>query len=103
VPIITTQGKPITNRIIGHCLLWQPSLSQHETIKADWEELMQMVYLGQIDQINASYGEYLHIRPKAAHSRILFSTTNLDGTEIQAGPKGFYFRTSFTRQILTRQ
>lgn len=100
VPILTSPGQAIATRQIGTCLLWQPTPTQLATLQADWEELMEMVTLGHIDQINASYGEYLHIRPKAAHSKVLYHTSNLAGERIQANPKGFYLRTRFTREIL---
>ena len=40
------------------------------------------------------------IRPKAANSKILAAGISADGETHKINPKGFYLRTSFTRQIL---
>ncbi len=102
IPVESDPSIPIANRKVGAPFLLKlqhyPAL---ETIlQKDWEELMDMLHLGKIAELTASFGQYLHIRPKAAHSRILATTLNLDGEEQQVGPKGFYLRTTFTNKIL---
>lgn len=102
IPIEADPNIPIAERKVGSALLFK--LDQDPKLEAilrqDWEELMDMLHIGRLSELTASYGQYLHIRPKAAHSRILSSTMNISGEEQWVGPKGFYLRTDFTRKIL---
>ncbi|MDI8106950.1 hypothetical protein MJN85_30220, partial [Salmonella enterica subsp. enterica serovar Anatum] len=36
-------------------------------LRLDWEELMDMIVLGQVERITARHGEVLQLRPKAAN------------------------------------
>jgi DNA mismatch repair protein MutH len=76
---------------------------QESTLQTDWEELMELITFGHHDKINASHGEALQLRPKAADSSVRTQAFNQQGQPIQAPPKGFYLRTSFTKQILNKQ
>lgn len=102
VPIEADSTIPIEKRKVGSPLLFK--LDQNpileDILRKDWEELMNMLHLGNIAQLTANYGQYLQIRPKAAHSRVLISVTNIAGEEEKVGPKGFYLRTLFTQKIL---
>lgn len=104
VPIEADAGIAIGDRRVCTPLLWRPSLDVEAILKKDWEELTEMLLLGEVNQISARFGTYLHIRPKAAHSRVL-NKTFIENDEGQpeyslAGPKGFYLRTNFTKKIL---
>ncbi len=59
-----------------------------------------MITLGQIESINATLGEALQIRPKAANSRILCDAIGPDGELIRTNPRGYYLRTQFTQRLL---
>lgn len=102
IPIEADPNIPIAKRKVGVPLLLKLDQNPRlETIlQKDWEELMDMLHVGRIEEISGSQGQYLHIRPKAAHSRILMPTINIEGEEQWVGPKGFYLRTAFTRKIL---
>jgi len=56
--------------------------------------------MGQLEQITASYGKYLQIRPKAQNGKSLQVGIGADGGLVQTLPRGFYLRTEFTRTIL---
>lgn len=81
-------------------ILWSPSVEEESVLKQDWQDLMSLVQLGQLDQIHARLGEYLQIRPKAMNSSIRTKGVGQDGTKIQTSPLGFYLRTSFTEKIV---
>lgn len=100
VPIEADPAIPLAARTIGNAILWQPSQQQLQVLRQDWEELMDMVCLGQLEKITSHHGRYLQIRPKAANARALCPATDEEGNRIMTLPRGFYLRTSFTRQIL---
>jgi len=100
IPIIGDRETPIGERIIGNALLWQPSATQTVILKNDWEEHMEKISLGYIDQIKSGDGMYLQIRPKAANNRALSNAVGEDGSLIQTLPRGFYLRARFTREIM---
>ena len=100
VPIQGERAIPVSDRIVGHPILWQPSAAEDTQLKADWEELMDMVTLGNIAQVNAKLGTYLHLRPKAANNKAKTDAYGKNGELIKTLPLGFYLRTQFTQQIL---
>ncbi|MFA6036790.1 MAG: DNA mismatch repair endonuclease MutH [Legionellales bacterium] len=101
IPIITpNKTTPITDRKIGQAVLWQPSETQEQILQTDWEELMEMISLGQLANITAGHGTYLQLRPKAAHARILSNGIGESGEPILTLPRGYYLRASFTKKIL---
>ena len=100
VPVEADTTIPLAQRRIGNAILWSPNLSQEKILRQDWDELMNMVMMGQLDKITARYGKYLQIRPKARNARSLRAGINADGDIVKTLPRGFYLRTSFTKTIL---
>jgi DNA mismatch repair protein MutH len=103
VPIIAERHIPVPLRQIATPFLWQMDEQNEALLQRDWEELMELITFGHHDKINATYGEALQLRPKAADSSVRTQAFNQQGQPIQAPPKGFYLRTSFTKQILAKQ
>lgn len=103
LPVEAEASLPIAERYIGQGWLWQPTPAQEQQLQRDWEELMDRVVLGEQAEITAREGEYLQIRPKAAHSRVLAKSWSESGESTQMNPKGFYLRTRFTRQLFATQ
>ncbi len=91
---------PCHQHQIGAPLLWSPSLEQENLLRADWEELTEIIMLGKAEQLTAEQGQVLQVRPKAAHSRILRSDINNNGEATFIVPRGFYLRAHFTAQII---
>lgn len=87
-------------RRVGSALLWQPDSRQQAILQQDWEEHMDLILLGRVDEISAHQGTYLQVRPKAADRTALRMTTDNEGNMIQTLPRGFYLRTCFTAEIL---
>lgn len=100
IPIEAEPTIPLAERHIGPGLLWSPDEQQARLLREDWEELMDMVCLGQLEQITAHHGQVLQIRPKAANARALTATSDAQGQHSLTLPRGFYLRSRFTRQIL---
>ena len=100
VPIEADKTMPLADRYIGQAWLWKPSVEQAATLQRDWEELMDRIVLGEQEEITAKEGEYLQIRPKAANSHVLATGISASGLITKINPKGFYLRTSFTKQLL---
>ena len=100
IPIEGSRDIPLAERYIGQPILWQPSSEQDQQLQQDWEELMELIVLGQLHKINATLGEVLQLRPKGRNSKALANAVNEQGQPIQSLPLGFYLRKQFTRQIL---
>lgn len=100
VPIEGDRAIPLAQRRVGLPILWQPTIEQERQLQHDWQELMDMIVLGQVERITARLGEYLQIRPKAANGKSLTAAYNEKGELIMTRPRGFYLKKNFTRQIL---
>jgi len=100
IPIEADPEIPLAARRIGSAILWSPDEKQESALKRDWQEVMEMIAMGELEQITAHQGEYLQVRPKAANTRALTKGTDSEGEEILTLPRGFYLRTGLTRQIL---
>lgn len=103
LPVEAEPATPVAERYVGLGWLWQPSNEQESVLRQDWEELMDRIVLGEQADITAKEGQYLQIRPKAAHSRVMAKTRGDEGETALINPKGFYLRTSFTRELLATQ
>jgi DNA mismatch repair protein MutH len=102
VPVEAGPDIPIVARRLGSALLWSPDSEQESALRADWEELMDLVCLGRVGEISARQGTCLQIRPKAADSRARRWGTDETGERIRTLPRGFYLRASFTAAVLAR-
>lgn len=100
VPIWAERQLPLAERVIGQPFLWQPDAEQQALLRQDWEELMEFIVLGGIDQIRGAHGKVLQLRPKAANSKALTAAIGSQGQPIQTLPRGFYLKSSFTRSLL---
>ncbi|MCG7497588.1 DNA mismatch repair endonuclease MutH [Vibrio sp. Of7-15] len=102
IPVEGEREIPIKERRVGSPLLWSPSVEEEQQLKQDWEELMDLIVLGKVEQITAKHGEVLQLRPKAANSRALTEAYGHDGQPIKTLPRGFYLKTHFTGAMLER-
>ena len=101
VPIEASSDIPVSLRRIGTPKLWKPDNEQQKQLRQDWQELCDMIAMGEIDKISSTMGSYLQIRPKAANASIQTIDKNQTGDKITTLPRGFYLRSSFTRQIIS--
>ncbi|WP_070972311.1 DNA mismatch repair endonuclease MutH [Vibrio sonorensis] len=100
IPVQGEREIPLADRRVGSPLLWTPSEQEEQQLREDWEELMELIVLGEVQQITAKHGQYLQLRPKAANSRVVTQAYGSNGKPIKTLPRGFYLRTQFTQQIL---
>lgn len=100
MPIEGSRHIPLRERHIGAPILWKPTAEQERQLKQDWEELMDLIVLGKLDQITARIGEVIQLRPKGANSRAVTKGIGKNGEIIDTLPLGFYLRKEFTAQIL---
>ncbi len=102
IPVEGERTLPLANRRVGSPLLWSPSSEEEEQLRRDWEELMDLIVLGQVERITARHGEVLQLRPKAANSKALTEAIGIHGEPILTLPRGFYLKKNFTAALLAR-
>lgn len=102
---VTVEGDttiPLSQRRLGHSFLWSPSVDDEKILQQDWSELTSMISRGELAKIDARMGEYLQVRPKAAHGKSLCYGLDEAGSKILTLPRGFYLRSTFTASILSK-
>lgn len=102
VPVEGERSLPLAERRVGSPLLWSPSVEEEDRLRRDWEELMDLIVLGQVERITARHGEVLQLRPKAANSKALTEAIGARGEPIFTLPRGFYLKKNFTTALLAR-
>lgn len=100
IPIENDKSIPFAERRIGSGFLWSPSQSDEAILARDWQELTLMIGSGRLENLDATLGEYLQVRPKAANAKSLCYGFNAEGNKILTLPRGFYLRSSYTNTIL---
>lgn len=100
IPIEGSRHIPLRERHIGAPILWKPTAEQERQLKQDWEELMDLIVLGKLEQITARIGEVMQLRPKGANSKAITKGIGKNGEVIDTLPLGFYLRKEFTANIL---
>ncbi|MGX3067137.1 DNA mismatch repair endonuclease MutH [Ursidibacter arcticus] len=102
VPVEGERSIPVAQRHIGIPILWSPSPKEEQQLQQDWEELMELIVLGRLNEINATLGEVLQLRPKGKNRKALTNAVNQKGEPTQSLPLGFYLRKNFTAEILQK-
>lgn len=102
IPVEGSRDIPVGDRRVGMPLLWSPNEEEEGLLRQDWEELMDMIVLGEVEQISARHGQVLQLRPKAANSKALTRAIGRNGQPIMTLPRGFYLNIEFTHQLLQR-
>ncbi|MBQ4836353.1 MULTISPECIES: DNA mismatch repair endonuclease MutH [Pseudoalteromonas] len=100
LPILAERDIPPINRTIGTGFLWQPDSLQEAQLRRDWEEQIELIAVGRVNEISGHLGEVMQIRPKAANSKVLTDAIGPEGGLIKTLPRGFYLKTQFTQNIL---
>jgi len=99
MPIEGDIGIAFPERRIGRGMLWSPSAAEQLILAKDWSEFVLMISTGQLAEIDASIGDYLQVRPKAANGKSLCFGFDEAGNKVQTMPRGFYLRSNFTANI----
>jgi DNA mismatch repair endonuclease MutH len=77
---------PLAARRVGAPLLWSPDEEERQ-LRMDWEELMDLIVLGEVERITARHGEVLQLRPKAANSKALTEAIGARGDDPHAAAR----------------
>lgn len=100
VPVISERQIPIGERIVGTPFIWSPSPEEEQLLALDWQELTDMIVLGEVENISGKHGQVLQLRPKAANSQAKTQAFDKHGQPFQTLPRGFYLKTTFTHMLL---
>ncbi|GAA6171097.1 DNA mismatch repair endonuclease MutH [Colwellia sp. KU-HH00111] len=107
VPVICTstdQKKlPLAERRIGSAFMWTPSPEEEQLLALDWQELTDMIVLGEVEKIHGKHGQVLQLRPKAANSKAKTQAFDKSGKPFMTLPRGFYLKIPFTQQLLNKK
>jgi DNA mismatch repair protein MutH len=103
LPVQGERDVPLAERIVGNGFLWAASPQQERLMQQDWDELMEKIALGKIEQISARDGQVLQLRPKAANGSALTDAYGEKGQLIKVRPRGFYLKKVFTQGIINQQ
>jgi DNA mismatch repair protein MutH len=100
VPVISERSIPIPERIVATPFIWSPNSEEEQLLAQDWQELTDMIVLGEVENIHGKHGQILQLRPKAANSKALTNAYNKYGQPFKTLPRGFYLKTAFTHSLL---
>ncbi|WP_275440160.1 DNA mismatch repair endonuclease MutH [Pseudoalteromonas sp. Of11M-6] len=103
LPILAEREIPLIDRVIGHGFLWQPDAHQEQLLRRDWEEQIELIATGHVEEISGHLGEIMQIRPKAANAKALTDAIGPNGKIVQTLPRGFYLKINFTQSILAQE
>ena len=102
VPIAKNKGENLSLSKVGTPFFWEMNEEEESILKSDWENAMELISMGKIDQLNSRMGEILQVRPKAANSRVLTQSIDDEGNPSHTLPRGFYLRPQFTQALLAK-
>lgn len=102
VPVVGDADVALAERRVGSALLWEPTAADTHRLQTDWEELAELIHLGESGEITAHQGEILQIRPKAAHSRETTWVLDAEAQWVEQNPRGWYLRKTFTAELMAR-
>jgi DNA mismatch repair protein MutH len=100
VPVIGDPGTDPDARRIGEPLFWRPTPEQEGVLRSDFEEIMGLIAIGDIEALTARRGRWMQVRPKAATGRVRTLSFGPEGERIATVPRGFYLRARFTEALL---
>ena len=79
IPIEAAPSIPLARRRVGCPIIWSPTANQERVLRDDWEEQVELIATGRIDELDARLGTYLQVRPKAANAQALAPATDASG------------------------
>lgn len=102
VPIIAERQIPVENRIVATPFLWSPSPEEALLLANDWQELTDMITLGEVENISGKHGQVMQLRPKAANSKAKTDAFDKHGRPFKTLPRGFYLKIPFTHGLINK-
>ncbi|MCP5146318.1 MAG: DNA mismatch repair endonuclease MutH [Gammaproteobacteria bacterium] len=100
IPVDADPERPLAQRRLGRPFLWSPCAAEESVLRNDWEEIMDMIAIGELAAISSEMGTWLQLRPKAMHGSARTTTFDENGVPTKTLPRGFYLRAAFTNRLL---
>ena len=85
---------------IGTSFLYEPDPSTLDVLRADWEDLADLVARGLGFACSSRRGTILHLRPKARDASVVTHVDVVDEDGVALRPQGFYLRRTFTQALV---
>lgn len=99
-PYTVKKNDHVKNYVLSSPVLWSPNSNEYNQLKNDWEELADMLGLGQFASISSHIGKAMQLRPKAANKKQTICVLDENNELVNIVPKGFYLRKTFTQNII---
>ena len=100
IPVISDKTLALKDRIVGTPFIWSPSAEEEHLLAMDWQELTDMIVLGEVENIQGKHGQVLQLRPKAANNKAKTQAFDKNGKPFMTLPRGFYLKIPFTQMLL---
>lgn len=97
---VDVSAPTLLERRVGTAMLWSPDDEEEATLRADWEDLADLVARGLSSSISARRGRALQLRPKARDGAERRRVVGPDGDLWLVRPQGFYLRRAFMQRML---
>lgn len=97
VGVENEDGGPVR---LGAAFLWRPDADEAAQLRADWEDLSDLVARGLGFALTSRRGVWLHLRPKARDSAQTRRAITVDDDDVVLRPQGFYLRRTLTQRLL---
>lgn len=91
---------PWAERMVLGATWWTPDAEQEALLRADFDDAVGLAAQGRVDELVASRGVVMQVRPKAAHGGVRTTLTTEAGERISTVPRGFYLRARFVASLL---
>lgn len=102
VLVCATREMAMSRRFVVGYFFWEPSAEEIKLIKDDYDELMEMVKTGYVENITARIGTVIQMRPKCANGKKLTACVGPSGNLISTRPRGFYMRRKFSSMLIEK-
>jgi DNA mismatch repair protein MutH len=94
VPIERATGR------VGTAFLHEPDAATEAVLRADWEDLADLVARGLGFACSSRRGTILHLRPKARDGSVVTRADVVGENDAVLRPQGFYLRRAFTQALV---
>ncbi len=102
VPVEADESVPIPDRRVGTGLVLGLDPNDEPVLRADYEQIVELIEEGFGERLTAEHGRWLQMRPKGADAKSLRWTRDAEGNRVRTAPRGFYLRTQYTAMLLER-
>jgi DNA mismatch repair protein MutH len=100
VAVEAAPALPLAARRFGAAFIWTPSAPEHEALRNDYEDIVELLSEGVV--VRGDLGVVLQLRPKGRNAADLRHALDFEGAPALAPPRAFYLRRSFTTALLDR-